>query len=1362
MPKFSVKKPFVVLVGVVMLLVLGFVSFTKMTTDFMPNMNMPYMIVITTYPGASPEKVESEVSEVVENSVGTVNGVKKVTSTSSSNSSIVSLQFEDDTDMDAAMVKVSSAVNQVELPENAGKPMIMQISMDMMATMMTSVDYKGKSGAELSKFIDEKIIPELERQDGVASVGTSGMVTESVEVRLDQDKIDAVNEKVLEKTNKSLAKAKKKLDDAQKKLDDGKAKLEEQKSRLESKQDKTSGELAKYSKLMNQAIATKQAQSSELTSLKANQSALQMEKKAYTKNKVVSSYQAISQGIRTVRDSFAEDGAAYKAIYDSAYQQTLAAIVQSQAASLGITDTVTAANVNTYVAKLGTQASALTAQAEKQAEKTAKEQAKKQLNALPKDVKDAIDNASKLKAYQALLKEQGQEKAAKQLTKKNLKSLYDIVEVRIPQIDTALGNLKTEIAVAKKVLKQVEKSIKSAEDKYEEVEQGKISAAAAFGTANAQINSAQSSLASSEKELASGKESYEKSKKEALKKANLDQLLTMEKLAGILKAENFSMPAGYISEDGTQYLIKVGDEYSSMDAMKDTVLCKLDGIGDIRLKDVAKVTKIDDSSDSYGRVNGNDAILLNVSKASTAGTSTVSKECNAKMKELEKKYSGLRFTNLMDQGEYIDLIIHSVLSNLLWGALLAIIVLIIFLRDLRPTAVVAFSIPLSVLFAIVLMYFTNITLNVISLSGLALGVGMLVDNSIVVIENIYRLRNKGVSAARAAVMGANQVAGAIFSSTLTTVCVFLPIVFTEGLTRQLMMDMCLTIVYSLGASLIVALTLVPSMGATLLKDTKSKEHKWFDAMIVGYERVLRFFLRFKIVPIAAALVLLVFAVWQVTRMGIVFMPEMGSKQMSATLNMDTEATQDEDYALADKISTQMQKIKGVKTVGVMKGSTSGAMSSANSDKTYSFMILLDEKYANSNKKIASKMESVFKKNKCKDYSVSDSNMDMSSLMGSGLQVNIYGKDSDKLIKISEDVMKMAKEVKGFEKPSNGQEAGDKEVVVKVDKDKAMRLGLTVAQVYSELADKLKTEKDSTTLTVGNDSYNVKIVDDREELNTSNIMDYEFETTTTDANGKTKTKKHKLKEFASFKETKGVASIDRENLVNYVQVTADTKDGYNTTLLSRQLQKKLDKYNIPDGYEIKIQGESENNTEMVNNMLLMIGLAFVMIYLVMVAQFQGLLSPFIVLFTIPLAFTGGLLGLLIAGEQLSVMALMGFLVLEGVVVNNGIVFVDYVNKLRLNGWEKKEALIETGKTRMRPIMMTALTTILAMSTLAFSKDSTAGMSRGMAIVTIGGLLYATLMTLFIVPVFYDILYRRKLKKVDLGDEESLTMSDDELY
>ena len=258
MPKFSVKKPFVVLVAVVMLLVLGAVSFIKMTTDFLPNMNMPYMIVITTYPGASPEKVEMEITEIMESTVGTVNGVKNVTSSSSENSSIVSLEFEEDTNMDAAMVKVSSAVNQVPLPDNAGTPMLMQISADMMATMMTSVDYEGKSGYELSKFVEDNIIPELERQDGVASVNASGMVEKSIEVQLDQEKIDDVNARVLEKTNKTLAKAKRELDKAEKKLKEGKDKLASQKEELENQQNEKSSELAKFSKMMNQAIATKQ------------------------------------------------------------------------------------------------------------------------------------------------------------------------------------------------------------------------------------------------------------------------------------------------------------------------------------------------------------------------------------------------------------------------------------------------------------------------------------------------------------------------------------------------------------------------------------------------------------------------------------------------------------------------------------------------------------------------------------------------------------------------------------------------------------------------------------------------------------------------------------------------------------------------------------------------------------------------------------------------------------------------------------------------------------------------------------------------------------------------------------------------
>lgn len=1364
MPKFSVKKPFVVLVTVIMVLVLGIVSFTRMSTDFLPNMNLPYMMVITTYPGASPEKVQKDVTELVESGTGTVNGVKNVTSQSTENASMVTLEFEDNTNMDAAMVKVSSAVNQLDLPDTAGNPMIMEISADMMATMTTSVDYKGKDRIELSKFVDDVVIPEIQRQDGVANVTESGSVVKSIEVVLNQEKIDVINQEILSKTDKTLAKAKKEIDDARKKLEDGKKELEEQKDALKEQQEQQSAELAKFSKMMNEAIATKTAYTSQLTSLKASRTALKTEKKAYKDNGVVKSYNQMNNAIKALRDAFSEGGAGYQAIYDAAYKQIIVAMAQGVVSSAGLDIEITEDNVDQYMeqymGQFGAAIDGYIKQAEEQAKDIASTQAMAQLAALPVDVKDAIDNPDKLKALKSVMEAQGQEEAAKNLTKKNLLALYNIVEVRIPQIDVALGNLKTEIAAAKAIVGQVTKSIAEAEDRYEQVESGKITAAAAFGSANAQMSSAESALKNSENELKSAQKSFKESKKQALESANLDALLTMEQLSNILTAENFSMPAGYISEDETQYLIKVGDEYKSVDEMKNAVLCNIDDIGDIKLSDVADINVVDNSADSYGKVNGNDAVLLSISKSSTAGTSDVSDGCNKAFKILEEENEGLRFTNLMDQGDYIRLIIDSVLSNLLWGALLAIIVLLIFLKDVRPTVVVAFSIPLSVLFAVVLMYFTDITLNIISLSGLALGVGMLVDNSIVVVENIYRLRSKGVPAARAAVMGANQVAGAIFSSTLTTVCVFLPIVFTDGITRQILQDMCLTITYSLSASLIVALTVVPSMGSTILRKASTKKHRFFDALVNVYEKAAHFCLRFKIIPLFIAVGLLVFSMYRVIKMGIVFIPEMGSEQMSFSFTAPDDTSTEEDYKLSDEIASEILKIEGVDTIGTMLSSATSIMGSVSSDtKSYSAMLLLDKEYANKNKEIAAEIEKILEDKKLEDYSVSESNMDMSSMMGSGLEVNIYGKDTDKLLAISEDIKEIVGSIEGFEEITNEQEKADKELVVQVNKKKAMRLGLTVAQVYAELAARLSTNKDSTIITVDEEDYDVKIIDEREELNTSNIMDYKFETTETNDKGETKKKKHKLKEFAELKEGTSIAAIKRENLVNYISVTAASKDGYNTTLLSRELEKLIDEYDVPNGYEIKIAGESETNNEMVKSMLEWIGLAIVFIYLVMVAQFASLLSPFIILLTIPLAFTGGLIALLITGEEISVMALMGFLLLSGVVVNNGIVFVDYANKLRLDGMEKREALVETGKTRMRPIMMTALTTTLAMSVMAVSNDTTAAMAKGMAIVIIGGLIYATFMTLFIVPTLYDILYRKKLKKIDLGDEDTLNEVDD---
>ena len=643
----------------------------------------------------------------------------------------------------------------------------------------------------------------------------------------------------------------------------------------------------------------------------------------------------------------------------------------------------------------------------------------------------------------------------------------------------------------------------------------------------------------------------------------------------------------------------------------------------------------------------------------------------------------------------------------------------------------------------------------ISLSGLALGVGMLVDNSIVVIENIYRLRNKGISAARAAVMGANQVAGAIAASTLTTICVFLPIVFTTGLTRELFTDMALTIAYSLIASLIVALTVVPSMSVVLLKNTKEKSHRLFDKVLKVYDKVLRLCLKVKLVPLALAIALLVLCVVRVLSTGMIMMPEMGGRQMSMTVNMPDEMKVTEGYAVADELMEKLQAVQGIETVGIMSGGGSGDMMlSSGSNKDFTFFLLLDDETGKNNTKVAKKLEKMMEDYPQVEYSVATSNMDMSALTGDGLTLNIYGDDLDTLLSVSEDMKNLLSGIEGFENIENGQSDGDRQLVITVDKDKAMRLGLTVAQIYSELSGKLTDSKDATTLTTADETYQVTIVDDTEKLTEDNLMAYTFETTTQDEDGKSVKEEHKLSEFAKVSEGASVSSINRENQERYISVTADTMEGYNTTLLSRTVEDKLDDYKTPEGYRIEIAGESTQVMSMMHDMLLMITLAIAFIYLIMVAQFQSLLSPFIVLFTIPLAFTGGFLGLMLTGEELSMIAMMGFLILAGVVVNNGIVFVDYVNQLRLEGVEKREALVETGKTRMRPILMTALTTILAMMTMALSKDASAVMSRGMVIVSIGGLAYATLMTLFIVPVMYDIFFRRELKKVDLGDESNL--------
>ena len=1379
MEKFSVKKPFTILVMVVAIIILGFVSLSGMTTDLLPKMSLPYLLVITTYPGASPEKVESSVSEPVESALGSISGVKNVYSMSYENYGIVELEFADGTDMDSAMVKVSSALDSVKsaLPEECGSPNIMEISMDMMASVYLAASYEGKDIQETSRFVEDTLIPYLERQEGVTSISDIGIVENSISVDLNQDKIDALNEKILAKTNDAFADAvdqlndakkqlleseqkladstqelvdgqkdiddgRTKLDDAQKELDEQKEKLEDAKDSLEDQKKDTENKLATASQALDQLNALQ----TDLLTLQAQEASLKAT-------------------ITQIEKSLEEQGKTTNNIPDVVAELDQMTTVLTSSL-MNLTDK-NSTNVNSELAASGSGM---------------------RLKSL------GIDEATWDTLTPEGRKELLQKTAAGYQTQKALLSGYkDYV--------SSLNSLQVEKAGVQAAVSAAETELKKSGVSYTDIEKAKIEAAAGFGAASAQISSGQSALNSAQTTIDSNKESldsaqdqitegwdsiadakkqladgwdqyntslenFEVQKAEALRNANADQLVNMQTLSQLIYAQNFAMPAGYLDDaEDNSWLLKVGSNYESVDELSNIVLTNIEDIGDVRLCDVADITVIDNADDSYARLNGQSAVVLSVFKSSTAGTNEVSKNIAAAISELEEQYPGLSVLTLMDQGDYITMIINGVLQSMIVGAALAILILALFLKDVKPTIVVAVSIPLSVLTALILMYFTGISLNMMSLSGLALGIGMLVDNSIVVIENIYRLRSKGVGAARAAVQGTKQVAGAIIASTLTTVCVFLPMVFTAGTVRELMMPISLTIIFTLAASLLIAMTVVPAAGSTLLRNSKEKKHPFFDKVQDIYGKMLAFCLKVKVVPLAIAIGLLVYSIWAVMRMGIVMIPDMTSNQIEISVQMPEDTDKEECYKRADQVLDAMTTIDGIGDVGAMAGgdTTLVASSSGMSDNTYNqftFLVLTENENAGKEEvnRICREIEERTADIDC-ELTISTGMSEMSTMMGSGLSVKVYGDDLDTLTKITQDICDLAATIPGYENISNGQEEPDQVIRLVLDKDAAMRKGLTVAQIFSELNGKMTESTDAATVTIDGEDMKIVVKDGREPLTRENLLDYNFEIQTTDDNGNTVTEDHPLSEFATLKLEEGVQSINRENQSRYMTVTATVAEGSNATLLSRELQPLIDAYELPDGYTIDTAGESDMVNQMVIQMSKVLLLGLALIYLVMVAQFQSLLSPFIVLFTVPLAFTGGLIGLLLMNEPLSVMGMMGFVVLLGTVVNNGIVFVDYANQLRVGGLERREALIATGKTRMRPILMTALTTILAMASLLFGDDLSSQMSKGMAIVVAGGLAYATLMTLFIIPVMYDILFKRKPLQVDIGSENLDDVPDD---
>ena len=1290
MEKFSVKKPFTVLVAVIMVLMLGFVSISNMQTNLLPDVNTPFLMVVTVYPGASPERVESEVSDVMQNALGTVAGVESVTATSAENYSLLLMQFSDDTDMNSAMVKVSNKVDQTtaSLPSSCLTPSIIEYSLNMNAFMTAAVSREGSDVYDLSEFVSDTLVPYVERKGGVSSVSANGLIEKMVQVQLSQEKIDTINAKLLEVIDVQLADARKQLESAEVQIEAGRKEYDRQFKNYNKTVSDTV--MQQFSGQVGEAVETVRKQAQALLDSVNQLIAVVQEPE------IQQALIDVRDGLQRVMDKFNETG-----------MKDIDSLIEIVAELRDITDKLTGA-LQQLQQRLNTEAGT--------------------------EGSTAADLADDLQVQQSL------------------NTVYNTLNDVIKAMDDVPGLMSTF------------------SDALGTYSQQQMQAYMKFTEAREMLNEY-------EKQLTEAKQQYEDAKEKAMASSDVSKMLDINTLAQLIYAQNFSMPAGYVKDSsGKSWLLKVGEEYDSIEDISGALLLHVDGFGDVRLSDVADVEVIDNAEASYTRLNGERAAVLKIYKGATSSASEVSDNCLSAFQELEAQYDGLHVVVLSNQGNYITIIVKSILSSMVIGAALAIIVLALFLRDVKPTLVVGFSIPLSVLFAVVLMYFTGMDLNVMTLAGLSLGIGMLVDNSIVVIENIYRLRGRGVPAARAAVQGAKQVGMSVVASTLTSVCVFLPVVFSSSIVKSLMQPMSLCIGYCLMASLIVALTVVPAAASTVLKKAEPKQLKWFDKIQDKYAKSLEWCFRHRALPLLAAVVLLAFCGWQVFSMGVELLPTITSNEAIVTLSTTKDLSKEDSYAIAGKAVEAMLEVDHVEEVGITTDTRVAGMdigqlglpttitdllNAANSYGTYQVNVMLDESLSSSEIETARQAleEALSGIEDCTAKVEVSGMQELTSQLASGLSVKIYGADSETLSQLSEKVVDIVNDTEGFANATNGLGSGDATINLQIDRDKVRSYGLTVAQVYQQIAAKLTTTTTAQTpVTVDGSTMSVQISNNLDPVTKENMMDITFETTVMSADGTTSTGTCTLADMATWDTGSAPDSITSEDQTQYVSVTADTLDGYNTTVQARVLEKKLNEFalsdEMPEGCSFSMGGESDSVNFMVNEMVQWLGLALPFVYLVMVAQFQSLLSPFIVLFTIPLAFTGGLLGMLFTGQQLTMISLMGFIVLMGTVVNNGIVFVDYANQLRLGGMERRAALIATGKTRMRPILMTTLTTVLAMLQLVFSNDMASQLMSGMAIVIICGLSYATLMTLYIVPILYDILFRKPPLNVDVGSDDEL--------
>ena len=851
--------------------------------------------------------------------------------------------------------------------------------------------------------------------------------------------------------------------------------------------------------------------------------------------------------------------------------------------------------------------------------------------------------------------------------------------------------------------------------------------------------------------------------------------LTLTQISGMLRGQNMQISAGSITEGNKNYLVRTAGEYTSIEQIKNTVIGYkgISGINPmmsmnqnntvpIRLRDIANVFDGLKDEENSVLINGQPGVYLTIQKQSGQNSVKTADNVLKRLKSVKNEIpAGIDINIIHDTTKIIRNSLKTVVSSVVSGALLAIIILFIFLRSLKSVFIIGISIPLSVVITLMLMYFFNLTLNLMTLTGLALGIGMLVDNSIVILENIYRYREKGAKHSIASIVGSQEMMTAITASTLTTISVFAPIVLFKsqlGMIGELFSGLAFTVVISLISSLLVALLLVPVLTSkyltisTRLEDPLSGNLKTLDDALekfwtgfgIVYTNALRVILKHRVITIVLIIVIFIGSLFLIPIAGFEFMPQGAEDSVSVSVELPIGTTLDETKAIMSQVEYMAKnEIKGYKDIVASSGEKSfmGFLGSTQSHKGELMVTLpsykdrIDDSFT-----VKEKLRKHFN-----DFPSAVFQFTQNNMGGSSSPIDIIIKTNN-LIKgkqIADKIVAILKEkVPLVTEPVIDMKDGLPQIEIVIDRDRVYSLGLNIMSIGSELRANI-AGINSSTFREGGSEYDILVTLDKNDKNTLPDLEKIFVVNTMG-------KKIPFSSFARFEKTTGPISIRRENQTRVIHITGGIKKGAKLNVVEMEVR-KLIKQEIPQDDEVVIEfsGDFAEMMKYFQKFILILVISIALVFGIMAAQFESFLDPFIIFFTIPLTLIGVIGIYVLTGQKFSIFTAVGLVVLVGIVVNNGIVLVDYANLLRSRNMSIIDATAEAGGNRLRPILMTTLTTILGLAPMAFIKGEGSDLSQPLALTVLGGLTVSTFFTLFLIPVIYsrfsEMSEKRNIKK-----------------